>query len=393
MPSSSRTRLMASAIAGQWIFGIILALLGQLFGIPAATAHAGLDLNRQAWLLLALFTGQLLFTAGAGRVVDRLGSTRVLAAGSLLMAAALFLLAFAGDFAQALFAAVLMSLGGAAVNAAANTLVSNLYGERRGPMLNVLGVFGAAGSVSVPLAFSGVSSYEQARTRLLVLATVCAIAGVLHLLQPRPPQVAAAGHEKLATRSALSDPWIVALILLLILDFGNEAVMAGWIAPYTLAAVPRASATMMVGLYWGALAVGRMLMPFVLARMSKLMLLGFASSLAAAGFAAISVAATPLTLGIVVLLTGLAISPMAPTALSVAGDRYERNTGAVFGLLLSVAQLGGMIIPWLVARVAGQAGFRAAILVSCGCGVTMAVLIWSMVLRSRRTAIAAAEPR
>jgi len=84
---------------------------------------------------------------------------------------------------------------------------------------------------------------------------------------------------------------------------------------------------------------------------------------------------------------------MAPTALSVAGDRYERNTGAVFGLLLSLAQLGGMIIPWLVARVGGQAGFRTAILVSCGCGVTMAALIWSMVLRSRRTAIAAAEPR
>ena len=92
------------------------------------------------------------------------------------------------------------------------------------------------------------------------------------------------------------------------------------------------------------------------------------------------------------LLTGLAISPMAPTALSVAGDRYERNTGAVFGLLLSVAQLGGMIIPWLVARVAGRAGFRAAILVSCGCGVIMDVLIWSMVLRSRRAVIAAAEP-
>src|SRR4051812_46486804 len=154
MPSSSRTRLMASVVAGQWIFGIILALLGQLFGIPAATGHAGLDLDAQARLLLTLFTGQLLFTAVAGRVVDRLGSTRVLAAGSLLMAAALVLLAYAGDFRRTMVAAALMSLGGAGVNAAANTLVSTLYGSRRGPMLNVLGVFGAAGSVSVPLVFS-----------------------------------------------------------------------------------------------------------------------------------------------------------------------------------------------------------------------------------------------
>ena len=76
----------------------------------------------------------------------------MLAAGSLLMAAAVFLLASAGGFRQAMIAALLMSLGGAGVNAAANTLVSTVYGDRRGPMLNVLGVFGAAGAVSVPLA-------------------------------------------------------------------------------------------------------------------------------------------------------------------------------------------------------------------------------------------------
>ena len=137
------------------------------------------------------------------------------------------------------------------------------------------------------------------------------------------------------------------MILLLILDFGNEAVMAGWIAPYTLAAVPRASATMMVGLYWGALAVGRMLMPFVLARMSKLCCSDSRRRSPRRASLPSASQRTPLTLGIVVLLTGLAISPMAPTALSVAGDRYERNTGAVFGLLLSLGQLGGMIIPWL----------------------------------------------
>jgi MFS family permease len=390
MLSSSRTRLMASAVAGQWIFGIILALLGQLFGIPAATAHAGLDLDAQATLLLTLFTGQLLFTAGAGRVADWLGSTRVLAAGSLLMAAAMFLLAFAGGLRQAMVAALLMSVGGAGVNAAANTLVSTIYGARRGPMLNVLGVFGAAGAVSVPLAFSGVTTYPQVRLRLLVLGASCAIAGVLHLFQPRPASGGVGAVPRGATRAALQDPWILALTIVLILDFGNEAVMAGWIAPYTLAAVPGASATTMVGLYWGALAAGRILMPFVLPRVPKLVLLGIAASLSAFGFAAISGAQTPLTLGAVVVLTGLAISPMAPTTLSVAGDRYERNTGAVFGLLLSLGQLGGMIIPWSVARVAGASGFRAGMLVSSGCGLAMTVLIWALALRTRRPGAAIA---
>jgi MFS family permease len=393
MLSASRTRLMASAVAGQWIFGIILALLGQLFGIPAAMAHAGLDLAAQARLLLTLFTGQLLFTAIAGRAVDRLGSTHVLAAGSLVMAAAVFLLASGAGFRQAMIAAVLMSVGGAAVNAAANTLVSTVYGDRRGPMLNVLGVFGAAGSVSVPLAFSGVTTYDQVHTRLLLLAGACALAGVLHLLQPRPTTAGPIAARRGTTRAALRDPWVLALMLVLIIDFGNEAVMAGWIAPYTLTAVPEASATVMVGLYWGALAAGRLVTPFVLVRTSKLVLLAIASSAATAGFAAISTARTPFTLGLAVLLTGLAIAPMAPTTLSVAGDRYPKHTGAVFGLLLSLGQLGGMILPWSVARVAVTTGFRSGILVSCAGGVLMTVLLWWLVARSHRPAAPAGTLR
>ena len=51
-----------------------------------------------------------------------------------VMAAAVLVLASAAGFRQAMIAALLMSLGGAAVNAAANTLVSTLYGDRRGPI-------------------------------------------------------------------------------------------------------------------------------------------------------------------------------------------------------------------------------------------------------------------
>jgi fucose permease len=182
-------------------------------------------------------------------------------------------------------------------------------------------------------------------------------------------------------------------MLVLIIDFGNEAVMAGWIAPYTLTAVPEASATVMVGLYWGALAAGRLVTPFVLVRTSKLVLLAIASSAATAGFAAISTARTPFTLGLAVLLTGLAIAPMAPTTLSVAGDRYPKHTGAVFGLLLSLGQLGGMILPWSVARVAVTTGFRSGILVSCAGGVLMTVLLWWLVARSRRPAAPAGTLR
>ena len=272
----------------------------------------------------------------------------MLAAGSLLMAAALFLLAFAGDFAQAMFAAVLMSLGGAAVNAAANTLVSHLYGERRGPMLNVLGVFGAAGSVSVPLAFSGVTTYEQARTRLLVLATR------VRDCRRSPPAPAAATAGRRSRPRATARPVGVQRSVDCRADSAahprlrqrsghggmDRAVHAGRRAPR-------------VGNHDGRPVLGRArrrphadaVRPgaHVKARAPRIRFVASPrrASLRSARQPRPSRSASP------------CCSPASPSrpwrrpTLSVAGDRYERNTGAVFGLLLSLAQFGGMIIPWL----------------------------------------------
>src|SRR4029453_18615031 len=63
-PTSSR--LFAPATAGQFIFGIVLALPGTLFGTPAWTTAVGCDVAAQANLLVVFFTGPLTCTAAAG---------------------------------------------------------------------------------------------------------------------------------------------------------------------------------------------------------------------------------------------------------------------------------------------------------------------------------------
>jgi hypothetical protein len=54
-PTSSR--LFAHATAGMFIFGLVLALPGTLFGTPAWTAEVGCDVAAQANLLVVFFTG------------------------------------------------------------------------------------------------------------------------------------------------------------------------------------------------------------------------------------------------------------------------------------------------------------------------------------------------
>jgi fucose permease len=380
---SAAPRLMASAIAGQFLFGIVLALLGTLFGLPAFNDALALDVQRQSWLLLTFFTGQLVFTALAGRIVDRFGSLHVLAGGAALIAIALGLFAWAGTIAVALAAAVVMAMGGASVNASSNVLVSTLYGVRRAPMLNVLGLFGALGALIVPFVFAGVRSMADVRGRLAALAVVGVVSGIAHLLQHEPPRADAVRRPRASLLAPLREKWVLALTVLLILDFGNEAVAAGWIATYTLGVLPGAPGTVMVGVYWGSLMAGRLLSPFVLARMAKLPFLVVASSLVTVGFVAISVAPSAWTLGLAVMLTGLAVAPVAPTIIAVGGDRYERNTGAVFGVMLSLGQLGGVVTPYTVGVVAQATTFRHAMLVPAVSSLVTTVLIAWLWRRTR----------
>ena len=181
---------MVSAVAGQFPFGIILALLGTLFGIRAVTDGLALDVARQTVLLVVMFGGQLVCTALAGRVVDRFGGMHVLAIGAGAMGAGLACLSVARSFSLVVVAIVVMSAGGSGVNAAANVLVSTVYGARRGQMLNVLGIFTALGALMLPFVLAGTASMDALRTRLLALAGAAVVSALVHAAAREPARAA-----------------------------------------------------------------------------------------------------------------------------------------------------------------------------------------------------------
>ena len=355
-------RLLLVAIAGQFLFGLVLALPGTLFGVPGWTRALGFDVAAQARLLVIFFTGQFLFTAAAGALVDRVGCQRVIALGSLLMAAALAMLAGAARASEASGPVLLLATGGAAINAGSNTLVSIAYGARRGAMLSVMATFGACGALMAPLVFRGPLDGAGVSSRLWALSLFAL--GVTAL----PLAVRALGHRPgsqslLRSAGLLREGPLLGLIVLLALDFGLEAVLAGWIAAYTIAVFPAQGGTAMIAVYWSGLCAGRLLTPLMLARAPKLVVVLVAASATALATFGMAMAPTPLVLGGVVLLAGLAVGPLAPTIVSVAGDRYPRQMGAAIGLLLSAAQIGGMVMPWLTGRATIEFGYRAGLAV------------------------------
>ena len=96
----------------------------------------------------------------------------------------------ARSFPIVLAAVVVMSAGGSAVNAAANVLVSTVYGARRGQMLNVLGIFTALGALMLPFVLAGTASMDALRTRLLALAAAAVVSALVHAAAREPGRAA-----------------------------------------------------------------------------------------------------------------------------------------------------------------------------------------------------------
>ena len=70
--------------------------------------------------------------------------------------------------------------------------------------------------------------------------------------------------------------------------------------------------------------------------------------------------------------------------LALAGDRYRRYAGTVFGILFTIGLSGGMFYPWAIGHISQSQGVRAGIYFPLvGTVVITAILL---IIRSRHPA-------
>src|SRR5436190_13564216 len=108
-----------------FVFGITLAILGALFGLPAMRERIHADLAQQGDIFLALYLGVFVSTIVVGPVIDSYGNKVVLGTSGVLVTAALLLFSAAASFVAALAAGFLLGFGGGGLNTAANALVAD----------------------------------------------------------------------------------------------------------------------------------------------------------------------------------------------------------------------------------------------------------------------------
>ena len=224
--------LFVAACGGIFMFGIVLALLGTLFGLPGMRARLGIDLAGQGDVLLALFAGIFASTVLAGPIIDRIGTKSILVVSSCLVAVALVLLANAHGFTAAAFGAFVLGLGGGGLNTANNVLVSDMFDEDRGQKLNILGTFFGVGALVIPFTTATLSSHVGIGSLLVGAAALALACSVAYTLLPFPPGRGGAGASPVELIKVLRWPGVLLFASVLFFQSGNEAAIGGWTSTY-----------------------------------------------------------------------------------------------------------------------------------------------------------------
>jgi fucose permease len=293
-------------------------------------------------------------------MAEVMGSRSALILSSALVAACLPLMSFASSYAGAAAALMLVGACSAGVNTTANALVSDAFPEERGRRLNILSIAVGAGGLAMPAGAAAIAG-RLPWTSLVFVAAMLSAAVAIAALRLEAPAAAAAPRLTLAgTGQLLRQPGLVWIVLLVLLGAANDVTMAGWTSTYLMGrGFAPDDAAWALSSYWFGLIAGRIAFSRFVDR-GKAKAIARAAAGCAAGVLLLVLTSSSTLLAVMPFVTGIAVAILVPTALALGGERYPSNPGMLFGVMLTAAQVGGMVLPALVGIVAERAGLRMA---------------------------------
>jgi len=359
------------------VYGIVLSLPGTVLGLPETAAELGLTLTSRGSLISALFVGLLLGSLLSGPIVDALGYRASLALSSGLVALAMPLLAVMRTPLLAGLTIVALGVASAGMNTASNALSSDLFPGERAIRMNRLAILVGIGGVMMPVTTVVASVAVSWRTVVVAGGVLAAVVALACAWVPPATAIVSPPHSLgRALRRFARQPGFVWLAAALLLGGGNEAALAGWISTYLQAAGFSAPvSTWILASHWVGLIVARVTLSPRVERTKAVAVVR--SALAAAVCVAVFVlVGAHVWLAVMPFLIGCAVALVVPTMLAHAGDRYPGNMSALFGLLLTLLQVGGIALPAAIGVISDRAGLRPGVsLIAFSC-LCVALLVW-----------------
>ena len=363
------------ALALSYVGFVSLGLPDTVLGAawPAIRADLGLPLQAAGSAALLTTAGVVLSSTASGWVRSRLGTPAVLVASTVLAAVALALSGAARSWTMFLGAAFVAGLGGGAIDAALNHLVARRHSARH---MNWLHACWGVGASLTPLLVAWMLQRGQSWRRPYAILATVELTLAFTFLATRRAWTGDAAPPETSTSPPAGGPRraMAASVAMFAVYGGVEAGTGLWATSLlTLTrGASRPAAGALVGLYWGALTVGRFVLGAVSVRLGPMRLLRVAVRAAVAALAVLAIPGTSLWVcGPALACLGFALAPVYPLAMHDTPARFGEAGARLVGYQVAACSLGVAVLPWLV----GLAGARTtplaipALLVVLGVGV------------------------
>jgi len=400
--SSAERRTLGLVCSAHFVSHVHFLTLPPLFPLLRDTLGVGfVDL---AWALTVYNVVSALTQTPVGFLVDRIGPARVLAAGLTLGGVSFILLGITLSYPWLLIAAAGLGLANAVYHPADYAILGAEIGEARvGRAFSLHTFAGYLGGAIAPALALGVASLGGVSAALIVSGVLGPLVAVpIALVGQRRAQARAqapAAVQPASRAAVLSAAVFSLLIFFLLLNLGTNGVqsfaVAAWVSGQDMAL---STANIALTAWLACSAIGVLAGGYIADRTRRHGLVAAASfSGSAAIVMTIGLAAPgPVLLAPMMALGGFLSGLIMPSRdMLVRAAAPPGQAGAVFGIVTTGFNVGGMIGPPIFGWVLDSGAPRNVFLISAGfmlCTVLMALAqdVWGRA-RARRARLAAAE--
>jgi fucose permease len=347
------------ALAGFFVSGVLMGFLGAI--LLSWEHHLSSDYNVIARYFLGLIMGLVASVWISPRMLETKGVGWTLSFACAVAGTAFLYLAFVSPPWSPWWRVAGLALVGCSagiLHTAIFHAVSAMYRHSPAATVNIAGMLFGLGCLADAVLISGAYYLYSAPAIQAWIAVIPAAFGWMYWkssfnLEPVPHQPRPA-----AFLVTLKNPGAVLLSLLLFFQFGNEWAVAGWLALFLSQrlGVSPPTALWMLGLYWTALLVGRVVAQWILPRVrhSRLLLACVVLSM----FGSVILSATNNQFGAMsaILMLGCSFAPIYPLVVEKIGHSYPYYHPGFYNGLFSFALAGGLMAPFLLGFVASLWG-------------------------------------
>lgn len=365
---SKDNKILYSCYYAFFINGVVALVFGAV--MPYILQEFNMGYDKGGILLSMQSVGNLVASFIAGIIVVYLGIKKA----SVLLSSTTFigflLMIFTSNPIFLIVAFTLTGLGRGSISNISNTIVNDVS-NGDSAKLNILHTFFAVGAFMIP--FFASWCINKGYSWKVVMSVVAVMAGivVLNFLTIKTEEIKITKSDKLEKKAGKK----VDLSFLRNIDFyvaggilffyvGVEYAVNGWIVTYLkdTGLMSTSLAQKMLSVMWVIIIFGRLFTAYISKSIDKANILLASSIGAAVFFVSLLFLSNIKLIVFVVLGLGFCLAGIYPTTIASVGDILQKSSVAM-GTLLSVAGVGGVIMPLVTGLVAEKVGIAGGMMV------------------------------